>query len=167
MLAVPAATALAGTAESIPLDDHSVDAVLVAQAWHWVDESRAVPEVARVLRPGGVLGLLWNMRDERDPWVAELGSIIGGSDLVEQVADLDASLFDPWHHETFEWTRPLDLDELLAMVASRSYVIVKPEQERATVLDQVSALTNNYPELAGRETFDLPYITHVFRAKRN
>ncbi len=71
---LPGVTVLAGTAEEIPLADHAVDAVLVAQAWHWVDPARAVPEAARVLAPGGRLGLLWNIRDERADWVAELGT---------------------------------------------------------------------------------------------
>ena len=75
--AVPGARVLAGSAERIPLADGAVDAVLAAQAWHWVDPARAVPEVARVLAPGGTLGLVWNERDERESWVAELGRIIG------------------------------------------------------------------------------------------
>ncbi len=75
----PGSAVHAGTAEDIPLPDGSVDAVLVAQAWHWVDPARAVPEVARVLVPGGQLGLLWNVRDERVDWVAELGRILARS----------------------------------------------------------------------------------------
>ncbi len=75
--ALPDTPALLGTAEQIPLPDNSVDAVLVAQAWHWFDLERAVAEVARVLRPGGRLGLVWNTRDERLGWVKDLGRIIG------------------------------------------------------------------------------------------
>ena len=70
---LPDTPALLGTAEEIPLPDDSVDAVLVAQAWHWFDTERAVKEVARVLRPGGRLGLVWNARDERLGWVKDLG----------------------------------------------------------------------------------------------
>ena len=75
--AVPGVGTHVGTAESIPLPDASVDVVLVAQAWHWVDPARAVPEIARVLTPGGRLGLIWNLRDERADWVRRLGTIIG------------------------------------------------------------------------------------------
>ena len=67
---VPGVPVRAGSAEQIPLADGSVEAVLVAQAWHWVDPPRAVPEVARVLAPGGQLGLVWNLRDEQEDWVA-------------------------------------------------------------------------------------------------
>ena len=74
---LPDTPALLGTAEEIPLPNESVDAVLVAQAWHWVDPERAVAEVARVLRPGGRLGLLWNTPDQRLGWVRELGEIVG------------------------------------------------------------------------------------------
>ena len=75
--ALPDTPALLGTAEEIPLPDNSVDSVLVAQAWHWFDLERAVAEVARVLRAGGRLGLVWNTRDERLGLVKDLGRIIG------------------------------------------------------------------------------------------
>ena len=64
-VALPDVEALAGTAEAIPLPDASADAVLVAQAFHWFDAGAACTEIARVLRPGGVLGLVWNLRDGR------------------------------------------------------------------------------------------------------
>src|SRR6201986_3186482 len=73
---LPDTPVLEGSAEHIPLPDGSVDAVLAAQAWHWVTPERAAPEVARVLRPGGTLGLVWNERDEEVPWVAELSQIV-------------------------------------------------------------------------------------------
>jgi SAM-dependent methyltransferase len=84
---LPSVPVVRGSAEEIPLDDQTVDAVLVAQAWHRVDVARAVPEVARVLVPGGQLGLIWNLRDERVGWVGELGRIMHRG--TEQ--DMDAS----------------------------------------------------------------------------
>ncbi len=70
--ALPGVATLEGTGESLPLADASMDAVTFGQSWHWVDPVRGSAEVARVLRPGGVLGLIWNVRDERVAWVAEL-----------------------------------------------------------------------------------------------
>jgi ubiquinone/menaquinone biosynthesis C-methylase UbiE len=67
----PRAEVLAGRGEDIPLPAASVDAVVVWAAWHWLDPGRAVPEITRVLRPGGRLGVLWVSRDMRVPWVAE------------------------------------------------------------------------------------------------
>lgn len=73
--AFPQVEVLAGTADAIPLPDGSVDAVVCAQAFHWFATAPAVAEMARVLKPGGVLGLIWNVRDESVPWVAELSTI--------------------------------------------------------------------------------------------
>ena len=84
--ALPQASVHVGDAESIPLPDHSVDAVVALQAWHWFDSLAAGRECARVLAPGGTLGVAWHVRDERVPWVAELSDASGrredpGADL--------------------------------------------------------------------------------------
>src|SRR6478735_7811542 len=75
-----------GTGERMPLPDASVDAVLLGQAWHWVDPVAASAEAGRVLRSGGVLGLVWNIRDESDPWVARLTAAMHGSHAEETLA---------------------------------------------------------------------------------
>ena len=138
-----------------------MDAVLVAQAWHWVDVSRAVPEVARVLRPGGRLGLIWNQRDEREDWVRRLGEIIGSGDYRETVV---GPPFGPIETREFHWINPIGPDQLLDMVASRSVVILRPPDERAAVLAQVRQLMATHPALVGRTRFDLPYVTQCARA---
>ena len=78
----PRATGLAGTAERVPLADASIDGVLVGQAWHWFDPASAVAEVRRVLRPGGTLGLLWNLLDDGVPWCAEVARLVGMEDRL-------------------------------------------------------------------------------------
>ncbi len=164
--ALPEARALAGSAEAIPLPDLSVDAITVAQAWHWVDPERALPEAARVLRPGGTLGLIWNRRDERVPWVTRLSEVMGSGDaeliLMEEV-EIGAP-FGPT--ETFEtdWGRPMDLDLLLDMIRSRSYFITADAARQAELLDGTRALVETDPDLGGGISFDLPYRTHCFRA---
>jgi SAM-dependent methyltransferase len=159
---LPGVPALTGTAETIPLPDHAVNAVLVAQAWHWVDRDRAVPEIARILSPGGRLGLIWNIRDEREDWVRRLGEILDGGDLFRSAAI--GPPFGPAETREFEWTHRIGGDQLLDLVASRSYVILLPPDERAALLAQVRQLMATHPALVGRTEFDMPYVTQCARA---
>jgi len=71
----PEAEVLAGRGEDIPLPDASVDAVVVSSAWHWLDPEVAVPEITRVLRVDGILGVMWISRDMRVPWVTEFNQL--------------------------------------------------------------------------------------------
>ena len=174
--AVPGARVLAGSAERIPLADGAVDAVLAAQAWHWVDPPRAVREVARVLAPGGTLGLVWNERDERESWVAELGRIIGETRPEEAGADDGEDNtsdhprvgppFGPLERRDVPWTHRLSVPGLLDMVASRSYVILMAPDERQALLDQVRQLAETHPATAGQPELGLPYITQCWRCRR-
>ncbi|HEU0191942.1 MAG TPA: class I SAM-dependent methyltransferase [Mycobacterium sp.] len=159
--ALPDTPALLGTAEQIPLPDNSVDAVLVAQAWHWFDPARAIPELVRVLRPGGRLGLLWNTRDERLGWVKELGEIIGRED-ARDVIDAGVTLPEPFsgiEHFSVEWTSYLTPQALIDLVASRSYCITSPAAVRTKTLDEVRELLATHPALAGSNGLALPYVT--------
>jgi SAM-dependent methyltransferase len=168
---VPGVRALAGSAERIPLPGRSVDAVLVAQAWHWVDPVVAVPEVARVLRPGGLLGLLWNIRDERAGWVAELGAALRRSDGPQSASNTVSSAppvgppFSPVERHDVEWVHHISPDALIDMVASRSYVITLPTAGRAALLGEVRRLTQTHPALAGADDIALPYVTRCWRAR--
>lgn len=159
---LPHTVALLGTAEEIPLADNSVDAVLVAQAWHWFDPARAIPEVARVLRPGGRLGLVWNTRDERLGWVRELGQIIGGDGDPVGVT-LPAPFTELDRHQV-EWTNYLTPQALIDLVASRSYCITSPADVRTRTLAQVRQLLATHPALANSNGLALPYITVCIRA---
>jgi SAM-dependent methyltransferase len=163
---LPETPALLGTAEEIPLPDNSVDAVLVAQAWHWFDPTRAIPEVARVLRPGGRLGLVWNARDERMGWVRDLGRIIGHED-ARAVFDSGVRLPEPFvDHEQreMEWTNYLTPQALIDLVASRSYCITSPAEVRTRTLDEVRDLLATHPALANSTGLALPYVTVCIRA---
>lgn len=161
---LPDTPALLGTAEDIPLPDSHVDSVLVAQAWHWFDPDRAIAEVARVLRPGGRLGLVWNVRDERLGWVKDLGSIVGHEDdpftqtvaLPEPFADVERHLV--------EWTSYLTPQALIDLVASRSYCITSPADVRSRTLDRVRELLSTHPALANTAGLALPYVTVCIRA---
>lgn len=164
--ALPDVRVLAGTAEAIPLDDQAVDAVLVAQAWHWVDAATAVPEVARVLSPGGRLGLLWNVRDEREDWVAQLGRIVQRDDRQDAASATPTvgPPFEPVERLDIEWRYRLTRDALIDLVASRSAVIALPDPQREAVLTRVRHLTGTHPDLADVDEVVLPYVTRCHRA---
>jgi ubiquinone/menaquinone biosynthesis C-methylase UbiE len=161
---LPEVHALKGTAENIPLPDRSMDAITVAQAWHWVDVELATAEAARVLKPNGTLGLIWNRRDERVPWVARLSQAMGSSDA--DLIDMDTITipppFGPTTTFTTDWSRPMTTDLLVEMAASRSYVITATPKRRHQILTAVRALVEAEPTLS--EEFEIPYRTYCFRA---
>ena len=165
-----------GTAEAIPLADGSVDAVTVAQAFHWFDARAALAEIRRVLRPGGHLFLVWNTRDRSHDWVRLFGDLLvdgpGAERPYDSYYDVDyaAVLAGPggfapaelWSHA---WEQPCDPDLLVARAESVSVVGTLPPGEREQVLDRVRHLARTHPDLAGRERFPFPYTTRVYRAR--
>jgi ubiquinone/menaquinone biosynthesis C-methylase UbiE len=150
----PGAEAIEGTAEAIPLADGTVDAVLVAQAFHWFDGRRALDEIARVLSSRGGLGLLWNTTPwelRETPWFALLDDLLERRrvDLATlrrhasgqwRRAFEGESRFEPLSETTFENPRRMSRDEFLDGFASRSYVAVLTAGDRAQVLEGVAAL---------------------------
>lgn len=165
---LPSVQALIGTAEQIPLANSVCDALTFGQSWHWVEPSAAVAEAARVLRPGGTLGLIWNIRDETVPWVARLTEIIAASEAEVFVAEGGPTRqpgLEDADHQIVDWDRRLDTEQLLAMVTSRSQIITATESERADILERVRRLAAEVADSDG--TIVLPYRTHVFRATLN
>jgi SAM-dependent methyltransferase len=168
----PGVRALAGSAEAIPLPDASVDAVLAGTAYHWFDPELAHPEMARVLRPGGVLAAIWNDRDKATAWVAELSRLIATHRHVSgRRAELDGSrsfgpLFGDVTRQQFPHVVPQSPPGIADLVASRSNFLTATPAEQRLILDQVAELCATHPELAGRDAFDLPYLTTVYRAIR-
>lgn len=167
--AVPGVQALRGSAEALPLQDASVDAVLVAQAFHWFDAAAAAAEIARVLAPGGGLGVLRNQWDESLPWVARVQAVVHShagdaprhdtSPWAERVAA--TGLFSAWSERSFPHVVIGDLDALLARVSSTSYISTLDEAERASVLDEVRAIVAASRAVDGRGALAMPYITHA------
>ncbi len=171
---VPSVRALPGPAEAIPLPDGSVDAVLCGQSLHWFDLPRALPEIARVLADGGVLGALWNNDDDRVPWVAGLHEAAEGAASPSlTVRRLQAASFGPGQfgesfapaeRGEFPNSQPRTAQTLLATVATHSKMLVMPPAERERLLGQVRAYLASRPEAAGE--FELPMVTTTLRAVR-
>jgi SAM-dependent methyltransferase len=167
---VPRADVRAGSAEDLPVDSGDVDVVIGAQMWHWVDAGRATAEVARVLRPGGTLGLLWNLRDERVPWMAELGSVFGGDDVHHRrAADVHLPAGAPFTATAardFRWSQELAPTDIVDLVATRSQIQVLSDAERTDVLARVGDFVASHPAVAGRGRIVVPYVTSCWRATR-
>jgi SAM-dependent methyltransferase len=173
---LPGVEALGGTAEELPLADASADAVLVAQAFHWFDGHRALREIARALRPGGGLGLLWNSspwETREGPWFAALDDLLEerrvdlstmrrhGSGLWAQ-AFAGEGPFEPLSQATFENRQRLGRVDFIAALASRSYIAALEEDHRAEVLAAIDAMLERDDAPVERDDVVLPLTTEVY-----
>ena len=161
---VPEVSAKVATAEEIPANDRSVDVVVVAQAFHWFDHEVALPEIARVLKPGGHLALVWNSRDERIPWVRRMGDLLGRQDLdttsSEHLADSD--LFGSMEEISFKHWQEVNRETILDLARSRSSFAVMDDDQRARHLAEVLAFYDDYGR--GMDGMQIPYLTRCYRA---
>lgn len=173
---LPTVTAVAGRAESIPLPDESVDAVLAGQAAHWFDLDRTMPEIFRVLTPGGVFAGLWNADDDRVGWVAGLHEASGrrnavarttffrdDDDLSAWLRDAGRALFSPPEGAGFEHTQVRTADSLIATMRTHSKFLVMEPAEREAVLSSVRDYLAATPQTASGE-FRMPIWTIALRS---
>jgi ubiquinone/menaquinone biosynthesis C-methylase UbiE len=148
---VPGAEALVGTAESIPLEDDAVDAVFVAEAFHWFGTSAALDEIARVLRPGGTLAVLFNERDgELDPPLEQEVRDTLDELALKKPPEVTVSSglwrtpfpgpFEPLEEERFPHAVERDRGDVLASIASWSVVAALPDDQRAVLLGKLGEL---------------------------
>jgi ubiquinone/menaquinone biosynthesis C-methylase UbiE len=170
---LPTVDARAGTAEHTGLPDNDVDAVLIAAALHWFERPAADHEIARVLRPGGTIGVFTNRRDTSVPWMHDLNELLTDrlvgwprSPRSIESATFDPALFTAPERTEFPNPRMVDADGLVDMIATRSYVIDLPEPKRTALLDEVRHLARTHPDLVGQENFELPYVTVTVRSRR-
>lgn len=177
---MPSVPSVPGSAEEIPLPDGSADAVLAAQAMHWFDMDRAMPEIARVLAPGGVLAGLWNVDDDRVGWVAEFAEMSkrkasitllrwrdgGARSRQERLIEAGSGIFRAGQTREFEHGQARTADSLLATIATHSNLLVMEESERARLLAQVRDFLHARPETSSGE-FVLPMVTVALRALRS
>ena len=159
---------LDGGAEHIPLADASVDVVCAATAFHWFDHERAMPEIARVLRDGGGLGLVWNERDERVPWVQTMTDIIRWDGYrpygvtFEWRPTIELGGFFTYGGRTqVPYVQLLDRESFIDRVSSISYISTLSPQERAPVLARCAELVAGFDE-----PFELPYQCDIIWAWR-
>jgi SAM-dependent methyltransferase len=157
--------ALAGSAESVPLRSQSVDAVVAAQSFHWFANDLARDEIARVLRPGGVFGPLWNVRDDSVPWVAELTRTVLQGDGSSSVADYQSRdfgpAFAPRERAEFHFSVEHTTASLVDLVRSRSKYLTADEPTRLGMVAAAESVTAGLSQ-----PFELPYATIAFRAVR-
>ena len=164
---LPVVPAVVGRAEAVPLPDDSVDAVLVGTAFHWFDTDRALPEIARVLRPGGVLAQLYNLVDDSVPWVAALDEASrtsvsippGEADEVPSYAG-----FGPVERARFAHRHRRTAASLTATIGTHSHTLVVSDDERLDVLGRVRAFLDSHPETSAG-TFDYPLVTVAWRCR--
>ncbi|MBS1907480.1 MAG: class I SAM-dependent methyltransferase [Actinobacteria bacterium] len=164
----PGVEAVTGTAEALPLPDASADAATLGQAWHWVDPVAASAEIGRIVRPGGVLGLIWNVRDDRTEWVRRLTAIMGGSAAEEMIAAdavRVAAPFGQLDERRWEWTREMTRAELHAMASSRSLIIMSSSEEKARIARAMDALFDELGLVDGG-SLAMPYVTAAYRTIR-
>ncbi len=161
---VPEVSAKAASAEEIPANDRSVDVVVVAQAFHWFDPERALPEIARVLKPGGHLALVWNSRDERIPWVRRMGGLLGRQDLDTSSAEhlVHSDLFGFVEEASFKHWQEIDRESIIDMARSRSSFAVMDDAAREDHLAQVLAFYDDFGR--GMDGMRVPYVTRCYRA---
>ena len=177
--AMPEVRSVPGSAEEIPVPDASVDAVLAGQAMHWFDIDRAMPEIARVLTPGGVFAGLWNVDDDRVGWVADLAAISKRKASItllrwrdgearsrqQRLLGAGSGLFGAAEEGEFGHGQARTADSLLATIATHSHLLVMDEAERTGLLAQVQDFLRTRPETSSGE-FTLPMVTVALRALR-
>jgi SAM-dependent methyltransferase len=165
---LPQVATASGGAEAVPLPDADVDAVVAGQAAHWFDPVPAVAELRRVLRPGGIVGFVWNTRDERVPWVRALGKLLAAEARDHEadqgvVARFAAEL--PASVQTFDsgTVQALTPEQVVGGIGTRSYVATMDDARRTQFLGRVRDLLTHHPDTRGRARLDLPYTTRAYR----
>jgi SAM-dependent methyltransferase len=166
---LPEAHPVGAVAEGLPFAPGSFDAVIVSSAWHWMDPAWAVPEIARVLRPGGHFGVLGNGPSRMEAWVDALlsgqePSERSGPDAAEatdrrryrHVELPHGAPFGPPREARFEWSLPMTADELVGLASTYSAMIVRPDDERAAALARVRQRAEELLAASGSATVELP-----------
>lgn len=172
--ALPGAETAVATAEALPIAAGSIDALVCATAFHWFATPQTLAEFCRVLRPGGALGLIWNVRDDDVPWVRRLSEITDRyqDDAPRQKSQawrgvFPAPGFTPLHETTMrhDHVGPPE-DVIVGRTLSTSFIAALPDDRRANLVDEVRALIAATPDLAGKSEVRFPYVTRAYDCRR-
>ena len=161
----PGTEILEGNDSAIPVEDKAVSAVFVAQAFHWFDPPRALPEIHRVLKVGGGLGLIWNERDTGVDWIRKLNKAMLWDVRQPYDANIDfgaivaAGPFDDVHKSVFHHSELLTHRQLCDRVLTTSYITLLDEENRATLMAEVASVL-----AALSDPVEVPYVTNVYVA---
>lgn len=174
---LPAVDAVKGYGESIPLPDGSADAVLASSSWHWMDPARAVPEVARVLRPGAPLCAMWTGPDDDSPFIVQARALLGGNGSDEAhvlMTDVDrrpsvleippGMPFSTPEHGEFRWNIALTADDLIGLLGTMSMFILMAEDERERVFGEARRLLKELLGVEGEVAVDVGFKVDAWRA---
>lgn len=173
---VPAAEVLEGTGEVLPVADSSQDGVFASSAWHWVDAERAVPEAARVLRPGGVLGVLWTSMDREIDWIDDLQRTLrahlapvapqgGRGPRALALPDAAAATFAPVEGpHLVHFTHRFTVESLVGLAGTYSAMILHPDRD--ALIDRLRTTLEADPRFADPDGTDIPMVSRCFRAVR-
>jgi SAM-dependent methyltransferase len=194
---VPSARAVAGRGESMPVPDTYADAVVASSSWHWMDTVPTLLEVARVLVPGGVLGVLWGGPDPEGPFLVQARAMLAGqsgsgsgsdssgretTDADDELAtimmgeaDRPASVleippgvpFDQPEQKIFRWDVALNADELIGLLGTFSWIITLPDEKRERVVAEARRLLRELLGLEGEATVDVAYRCDAWRSRRH
>lgn len=163
----PTVEVLAGSSSDIPLADHSVDAVVVASAWHWMDPETAVPEIARVLTDGGRFGVVWTGRDTRADWVRDILATQPERSLPRALRELhlpEGSPFEAPQRELYAFHQAMSIDELADGLATYSAVIAQGPEAAARIVEQ--ARESLQTRFGAGDCIDVPFRALAYRTTR-